>query len=204
MAWKRSLPLIRHWSAPTFFTQTRRPARRRRRAAFRAAALRAFRSSVGKATAGGARASTTQAASATSHDADHALPSAKPATKPTAHALQRYSARNRNEFAAPRRHASLASCGALSFFRVKQRPRRGGAFGPPRGAKKNLATSGGRAAMASWIRSSSSSAPPRRKGKASNSSCSSARRASCRNILRVVYPTDCGLAGELERLSSCG
>ena len=64
---------------------------------------------MGNGTAGGARASTTQAASATSHDADQALPSAKPATKPTAHALQRYSARNRNEFAAPLSNASLVS-----------------------------------------------------------------------------------------------
>ena len=123
----------------------------------------------------------------TSHDADQALPSAKPATKPTAHALQRYSARNRNEFAAPRRHASRTSCGALSFLRVKQRPRSGDAFGPPRGAKKNLATSGGRAAMASWTKSSSSSAPPRRKGKASSSSCSSASLASCRNMFVSVW-----------------
>ena len=100
-----------------------RPARRRRaRSSTRAAPC---------ATAGGARerARRTQAASATSHDADHALPSAKPATKPTAHALQRYSARNRNEFAAPLSNASLTSCGALSFLRVKQRPRSGGAFG---------------------------------------------------------------------------
>ena len=125
----------------------------------------------------------------TSHDADQALPSAKPATKPTAHALQRYSARNRNEFAAPLSNASLVSCGALSFLRVKQRPRSGGAFGPPRGAKKNRATSGGSAAMASWIKSSSSSALPRRKGRASSSSCSSASLASFWNILFVLVGT---------------